>query len=629
MTRPQKRKRGSSVSAPAPRQKRFSWRGKGPVPRPTPNEETQELYNIWQEAEREVNYEEIRRLNEGATFVGHNEFLSPSQATSRSQSPSCTSATHSVTKTMTHIDLDQGSSDLDQGRSDLGQRRSKSKKKRATRTKPLSKPAKAKAAFIRKLGACEDCRTRRIGCTREHWDLKLFEDVWRVTHGPLPEEIEIKPTPPPEYFKSEWQIPRGLPPEPPKSAPAPEPEISNPYHSRYSELDDLAGVGGQVAYRTVRELERELEAVDEEIDNFLESLQEYDEPPLAAAGFTERYFEFAFEADFGYAGISFADITQPTRPPYVNPEPEGTSWLAVANYHYIPICKQTFTFIRQEQFECLGTFPLENNGGEFTCGDRYNTLESLTEHFFNVHYVFENPQERGKCLSCGLDWDLGGPEELTEPCKQCGRDQHEKWYWGFINKATPPSLTSGTTEVRVTGPDGMQQGGPPFMDQLTNPYGQDNGGGYGFDGGFSFGGYGDYGLHGIGDNQYHKAARHEMKMKHSYRLDANITSKTTPLLGSNSAFPLLVGFSFLSVMITHLYLNTGSACRHSSPSADFDLDLWAAFIPELSIACIAAGLAATWLIQHAVRYRADSLFDTLETARVEALEGSARAAVAA
>ncbi|KAK4177551.1 hypothetical protein QBC36DRAFT_345354 [Triangularia setosa] len=604
MSRPQKRKLDSGLSEPRP--KRFSWRGKGPVPRPTPSEETQELYNIWQQAEREVNLEDLRRLNEPPTFVDHDEFLSPSQATSRSRSPSCASTTHSVTNAMNSVHLNQ--------------KGSKPRKKRATRTKPLSKPAKAKAAFIRKLGACEDCRKRRVGCTREHWDLHLFEQAWRDTYGPLPVEQELTPVPPPDlgvdHFKSEWQLARILPPEVPKPAPAPEPEANNPYQARFSELDDLAGVGGQVTYASGGALG----AVDEEIDNMLQTLQheDHEETPATVVEFSENYFEPDFEIDF-----SCADFTQPA--PYSNPEPEDTAWLGATDYQHIPICKQTFTFTGHQQFECLGTSAAENDGGESPCGQCYNTLESLIEHFINAHYVFETHEERGKCLGCGLDWDLTNPEELTEPCKQCGRDQHEKWYWGFVSKATPPSLTSGTTSIRVTSPDGygygMQQGGSPFGNQSTTYYGQGTGGGYYFDGGFLFGDYGN------GGNQYYKAAQHDMK--HSYKPITNPGSKAIPVFGSNPAFSLLVGFSLLSVIVTHQYLTAGTPCQTPSPPTVFSLSWWPAFIPELSIACIAAGLVATWLFRHAVQYRTDSLYDALGHVRAEAREGSVRAAIAA
>ncbi|KAK4682996.1 hypothetical protein QC764_121150 [Podospora pseudoanserina] len=606
MSRPQKRKLASGVSEPRP--KRFSWRGKGPVPRPTPSEETQALYDIWQQAEREVNLADLRRLNEPPTFVGHDEFLlSPSQATSRSRSPSCASTTHSVTKAMNGVDLNQ------QG--------SKSKKKRATRTKPLSKPAKAKAAFIRKLGACEDCRKRRVGCTREHWDLHLFEEAWRVKYGPLPEEEDIKPTPLPElgveYFKTEFQLTRILTPEVATEPPPPDP--SNRYQARFSELDDLAGVGGQV----VSAAGAPLGPVDEEIDidNMLQTLQheDHEEPPLIPVEFTD-FFDTDFDLDFGGA-----DIFQPAPETSFNPEPADDTWLGYTDYQCVPVGKQTYNLVGQLQFECLGASAAEHDGVEFPCAQRFNTLDLLIEHFYSAHYVFENHEERGRCLSCLLDWDLTSAEELTEPCKQCGQDRHEKWYWGFISKGTPPSLTSGTTSVRVASQDGygygMQQGGSPFGNQSTNLYGHGSGGGYDFGGGFLFGDYGD------GRNQYYKAAQHLTKQP--YKPTINRGSKAMPAFGSHPAYSIFVGFSLLSVIATRLYLAVGAPYQPASSLTVSSPSWWAAFVPELSVACIAAGLVAMWLFRHVVQYREDSLYAALSITRAEALEGSVRAAVAA
>ncbi|KAK0665732.1 hypothetical protein QBC41DRAFT_10129 [Cercophora samala] len=487
MSRPQKRKLDFGPSERRP--KRFSWRGNGPVPRPTPNKETQALYDVWQQAEREVNLEDLRRLNEPPKFVGHDEFLLASQAPSRSCSPSCASTIHSVTNAMNNVDLNQQDS--------------KSRRRRATRSRPLSKPAKAKAAFMRKLGACDDCRRRRVGCAREHWELHLFEEAWRVKHGPLPEEEYIKPTPLPEYgveyFKTEFQLTRILPPQVPGPAHAPAPQENNRFQARFSELDDLAGVGGQVPDPTGPALG----PAGEEIDSMLQTLQheDHEEPPAITVELSDHYFETDHDVTF-----TSTDFIEPAPAAYSNPAPEDETWLGVADYQYTPIGKQTFTLNRQPHFECLGTSTAEDDGGEFPCGHRYHTLELLVEHFYNAHHVFENREERGRCLNCFLDWDFTNPQELTEPCKQCGRDQHEKWYWGFINKATPPSLTSDTTSVRVNSRDGygygMQQGGSPFGNQSSNLYGQSQStsGGYDFDGGFVFGNYGN------GGNQYYKAA---------------------------------------------------------------------------------------------------------------------------
>ncbi|KAK0667758.1 hypothetical protein QBC41DRAFT_323143 [Cercophora samala] len=145
----QKSVEDATYQTPA-RAKGFSWRGRGPIPRPIPSEETQKLYNAWQIAERDIQVHEFP-ANE-------------SPAKEQQAQPASSTLPES-----------EGYS-----------------KRKLIRSKSFSMAAKSKAAFIRKLGACEDCRTRRVACTRDHWDLLLFDQGWRASEDWKPQNDQTE-----------------------------------------------------------------------------------------------------------------------------------------------------------------------------------------------------------------------------------------------------------------------------------------------------------------------------------------------------------------------------------------------------------------------------------------------------
>jgi hypothetical protein len=119
----------------------------------TPTPELQELYDELRRAEDEQNLCRRLPLQDAEELKGPNALLQPGahpQATSMSRSPS--GASHTSTK---HGGIDADAIG-DNSRPDTRP------KKRAIRRRPLDKVGKAKAALVRKLHACPECKTRKV-----------------------------------------------------------------------------------------------------------------------------------------------------------------------------------------------------------------------------------------------------------------------------------------------------------------------------------------------------------------------------------------------------------------------------------------------------------------------------------
>ncbi|KAL2198832.1 hypothetical protein P885DRAFT_33180 [Corynascus similis CBS 632.67] len=126
-----------------------------------PTEETQELYNKWKQLEEQMlTVESLSQVQDDGTG-----FLcppSPSQVTTSSRARSHASTTHSITQGL--------------GEVNMGDQQRVGKRKRG-RHGPLTKVGRAKAALMRKVGACESCRERGVACN--HANFVLFEEPYR------------------------------------------------------------------------------------------------------------------------------------------------------------------------------------------------------------------------------------------------------------------------------------------------------------------------------------------------------------------------------------------------------------------------------------------------------------------
>ncbi|EJT79772.1 hypothetical protein GGTG_04855 [Gaeumannomyces tritici R3-111a-1] len=131
------------------------------------------------------------------------------------------------------------------------------KRKQPKRSGPLTEAAKTKAAFLRRIGACKDCRNRKVTCQLFHHDLRLFEQGY-MERAHLPPRVQTfynqsSPPGPPAI-----DLLGLLPMNYPSSAPGLPPLSNLP--------QDLIGVGGdsrchQPSAPSQHELSAELETM--------------------------------------------------------------------------------------------------------------------------------------------------------------------------------------------------------------------------------------------------------------------------------------------------------------------------------------------------------------------------------
>ncbi|KPM46369.1 hypothetical protein AK830_g236 [Neonectria ditissima] len=131
-------------------------RGDGRI-RPPWNDELQRLYDRWRDAvDCDGDFESSLDLDRDRALLQVPSWRrSPSQQSGRSSPSSCSPS------------AEPDDDDI----SEQG--------KRPQRRGPLTKTKREKTAFIRRLGACPSCRTRKVGCT--HWDYTEFEQCYQAS----------------------------------------------------------------------------------------------------------------------------------------------------------------------------------------------------------------------------------------------------------------------------------------------------------------------------------------------------------------------------------------------------------------------------------------------------------------
>jgi hypothetical protein len=103
-------------------------------------------------AETQTLYDELRMIEEGLDMVDRLQYLQPpphSPAPPSPRSPSCASTTHSLTRAFDDVAIEE--------------EEPQNKKRKAMRRGPLDNVKRARAALMRKLGACAECKARRVG----------------------------------------------------------------------------------------------------------------------------------------------------------------------------------------------------------------------------------------------------------------------------------------------------------------------------------------------------------------------------------------------------------------------------------------------------------------------------------
>jgi hypothetical protein len=125
---------------------RQASRRMGELQRPTPTAETQELYNKMRRAEERLTIESMHQIQTGSS--GRSPPLSTSPGTATPTSASYDSTTQSISQVMDGVTV--------------GEDPSQAVRSRCGRHGPLPEAKKLRAALLRKLKACDDCRARKV-----------------------------------------------------------------------------------------------------------------------------------------------------------------------------------------------------------------------------------------------------------------------------------------------------------------------------------------------------------------------------------------------------------------------------------------------------------------------------------
>lgn len=271
----------------------------------------------------------------------------------------------------------------------------------------------------------------------------------------------------------------------------------------------------------------------------------------------------------------------------------------------VPIGKQLRP--DRDEWECLfgadeaGTSVSSGSSG--TCSQHLSSLEELQQHYYRYHSPFENPDYMWRCLNCGFNWPdlLGGFTGPNESCpQQCGVRNHQRWYWGEVQREIDlfpgrPAIQVSSREPPATRPAPP----PPSYSQNSS-----SAGAHSFPGVFQF--TGDAGSSGSGGGQYWKAGASRVRsMKRSigafhHPCEALGGKKAKmPPFGSGASM-LLPTLSLVSFCLAELWLwlSANSSPAFRAPAGVSFLDLALSLVPELSLACVAAGVVGTWLFRH-------------------------------
>ncbi|KAH6855333.1 hypothetical protein B0I37DRAFT_295430, partial [Chaetomium sp. MPI-CAGE-AT-0009] len=365
-----------------------------------PTAETQDLYNKWRKAHDEtLNRESLRQMQN--LHSGHLQPPSPSQATMSSRSPSNASTTYSVSHAMDEMNVG------DQPRP----------RQRSGRRGPLSHVQQLRANLMRKIGACAECRARRVSC-KNHHVLTLFEEAYEASKQ--------------ETRAQETRAPVNA---------TPHAEATAPYGTRLGNPADLAGVGSGQSHLA-------------------------DPPhhfPDGPAGGMDA--GFIMDDDFTTDFPDFLQNPEPTPPPHLasilssfpdsqvpvsnpaaqHPPPVQHPPVLSQGHGDVMIAKQVAP--RTGIWICLG-----ENGGFGSCGWQFDSLPALEEHFLVGHRAgFCGRKYTWGCANCQFQVCEIGSDDFCIRCRQ--QTGWVMWYWGQVKvRSGPPSAVPGLTTSRGSGP---------------------------------------------------------------------------------------------------------------------------------------------------------------------------------
>lgn len=389
-----------------------------------PTVETQELYNRWRRAEEGLNEESLRQVQN--MHGGHLQPPSPSRATS-SRSPSNASTTYSVSHAM--------------GEMDVGDQRSQTGKHKPGRRGPLKPIKQLRANLMRKIGACPDCRERRVGC-KNHHILTLFEQAYEAAKQ-----------------KTDMPINAALHTEP-----------TTPYQTRLGNPADLAGVGG--GQSPIGDLPYHLPDSPQAVMD--DGLLDFD--PLQNTQLNTRPHLAPILSIFPGSQVP---VSNPTAQYALIPGPQGPQPVVIGK-QFAPMSQLWVCF-----------------GGSYAsdpshCGQQFPNLPALEQHFATFHARFYGQYYTWGCINCQYQVSY---LSAGNHCVQCQKPSlWEMWYWGTVDSPSgPPSAVPGLSISHgesPSGPSSQTSHSAQHPDPSTtynNAYLPPSGGyGYGYGGGQSY-----------------------------------------------------------------------------------------------------------------------------------------------
>ncbi|KAK1758320.1 hypothetical protein QBC47DRAFT_374280 [Echria macrotheca] len=394
--------------------------------RSIPTAETQDLYGAMRRIEEQLSLSDQLRLRSGPPSGDeHGDFLrppSPSLAPTSPRSPSCPSTTFSLTRGFDDVGLDE-----EEPRA----------KRRAVRHGPLDALDRAKAALMRKLGACADCRFRKVKCT--HFDRTKFEARYQASKRGeqarlrYPEQLGVQAAVSPQPSFNNGTVTQIGSWQPPSDLPQTAPGIQHD------------------------EAEAEILAIEEGVRGAASSSASSSAPTNAPYYFAnpQRMSQYSFN--------SMNSLS-----PYLAPPSQFSFGPAAEEDTHMPIGRRVVEEQSVIRFECRhGDDNTSDVVDEATvCNLRFASIPELCQHFQTDHLPFSKTFSLRKCIVRRIDDDgrerVCGclTDEMSNRCMWCDGNTWEIWYYCTVIRT--PSLTSGPS-LRVGSRDGSLFGGPwPF-----------------------------------------------------------------------------------------------------------------------------------------------------------------------
>jgi hypothetical protein len=544
----------------------------GPI---VPTRETQELYNKWRQEKERLTPESLSQVQD--VQAGYLLPPSPSQRTTSSRSPSCASTTHSMT---------QGMDGLEVGN------QQRTKKPKPGRQGPLSRVKQLRTNLMRKLGACDDCRERRVGCV--HHDLSLFEAAYEAAKREASQAINT----------------------------ASHAAHGAPFQPRFGDSDDLTGVGvGQ---------------------NHIG----YPSPhlPGGTQGWTDDpYADDPLRTQQPRASprlVSFLSAYNGSQPPASKPSTQYPPAYTLQNVRDVLIGKQVAPC--SPEWICLGGSSVSSSslssGGLGTCSQQFPDLDTLRHHFATCHTQFYGQIYTWRCNKCQHQVSYPSGTGFCANCGEPDASALEMWYWGHVN--TPSGLAS--LPGLITSQDDSPSG-PSSWTSYSARYPGQSGGGYNNSympsGGYN-NSYMPSGGYGGGQSYMAAHATTPTESKHPTACcdKPTLTDYRKPLIadvwfrkfypnsgGKTSLLrhvcPAAVVLAFFTVACIDHCVSPAPA-NHFGDGVELIVSSMLASIvhngrvsiPQLSVVCIAAGLVVSWLFRH-VRDRLRQQVERLENER--------------